>query len=209
MTSRSSLSLGLDAIRYAGGVNSLDNFARSWTRAASYFEIAPSRQSYVPASGIGRDEESPEDSSAIDDDYDEYQSDHDATPTQYGFPRPGVDGAVNSVGSYGSFANPPNRYGTVNMSHTGLPIGRLGQVMRPAAGMYAQRSRGDLPATVVGVPDKEREPLLVKTVRSEEGKVEVVIVGQSTLPQTVFNSVNVLIGIGLLSLPLGLRYSGW
>lgn len=95
------------------------------------------------------------------------------------------------------------------MSHTGLPIGRLGQVMRPAADLYAQQQRGNLPAAVVGAPDKEREPLLVKTVRSEEGKVEVVIVGQSTLPQTVFNSVNVLIGIGLLSLPLGLRYSGW
>lgn len=95
------------------------------------------------------------------------------------------------------------------MSHTGLPIGRLGQATRPAAGLYTQQLRGDLPAAVVGVPDKEREPLLVKTVRSEEGKVEVVIVGQSTLPQTVFNSVNVLIGIGLLSLPLGLRYSGW
>lgn len=81
--------------------------------------------------------------------------------------------------------------------------------MRPAADLYVQQLRGDLPAEVVGVPDKEREPLLVKTVRSEEGKVEVVIVGQSTLPQTVFNSVNVLIGIGLLSLPLGLRYSGW
>lgn len=95
------------------------------------------------------------------------------------------------------------------MSHTGLPIGRLGQTMRPAAELYVQQLRGDLPAAVVGVPDKEREPLLVKTVRSDEGKVEVVIVGQSTLPQTVFNSVNVLIGIGLLSLPLGLRYSGW
>lgn len=95
------------------------------------------------------------------------------------------------------------------MAHTGLPIGRLGQAMRPAADLYVQQLRGDLPAEVVGVPDKEREPLLVKTVRSEEGKVEVVVVGQSTLPQTVFNSVNVLIGIGLLSLPLGLRYSGW
>jgi len=35
------------------------------------------------------------------------------------------------------------------------------------------------------------------------------VVGQSTLPQTVFNSVNVLIGVGILSLPLGMKYSGW
>lgn len=33
--------------------------------------------------------------------------------------------------------------------------------------------------------------------------------GQSTLPQTIFNSSNVLIGVGMLSLPLGVRYAGW
>lgn len=58
-------------------------------------------------------------------------------------------------------------------------------------------------------PDKERETLLVKRVEREDGTVVGVVVGQSTLPQTVFNSVNVLIGVGLLSLPLGLKYSGW
>ena len=35
------------------------------------------------------------------------------------------------------------------------------------------------------------------------------MVGQSTLPQTIFNSVNVLIGVGLLALPLAMQYSGW
>jgi vesicular inhibitory amino acid transporter len=58
-------------------------------------------------------------------------------------------------------------------------------------------------------PDKETETLLVKRVEREDGRVVEVVVGQSTLPQTVFNSVNVLIGVGLLSLPLGLKYSGW
>lgn len=58
-------------------------------------------------------------------------------------------------------------------------------------------------------PDKEREPLLVKRVEREDGKVVNVVVGQSTLPQTIFNSVNVLIGVGLLSLPLGIKYAGW
>ncbi|CDR45624.1 CYFA0S19e01068g1_1 [Cyberlindnera fabianii] len=41
------------------------------------------------------------------------------------------------------------------------------------------------------------------------GKVVTVIAGQSTAPQTVFNSVNVLIGIGLLALPLGFSHAGW
>lgn len=57
--------------------------------------------------------------------------------------------------------------------------------------------------------DPEREPLLVKQVQREDGTRENIIVGQSTVPQTVFNSVNVLIGVGLLSLPLGIKYAGW
>jgi len=58
-------------------------------------------------------------------------------------------------------------------------------------------------------PDKEREPLLVKQVEEDDGRIVNVVVGQSTLPQTIFNSVNVLIGVGLLALPLAMRYSGW
>lgn len=33
--------------------------------------------------------------------------------------------------------------------------------------------------------------------------------GQSSLLQTVFNSTNVLLGVGLLSLPLGIKHAGW
>lgn len=33
--------------------------------------------------------------------------------------------------------------------------------------------------------------------------------GSSTAPQTIFNGINTLIGIGILSLPLGLCYAGW
>lgn len=59
------------------------------------------------------------------------------------------------------------------------------------------------------VPSKETEPLLVKVIEQKDGQRVQIVVGQSTLPQTVFNSVNVLIGVGLLSLPMGLKYSGW
>ncbi|KAK5134824.1 hypothetical protein LTR08_006056 [Meristemomyces frigidus] len=58
-------------------------------------------------------------------------------------------------------------------------------------------------------PDKEREPLLVKQIQEEDGKVVNIVVGQSTLPQTIFNSVNVLIGVGLLALPLAMKLAGW
>lgn len=60
-----------------------------------------------------------------------------------------------------------------------------------------------------GLGDPDREPLLLKHVQREDGTQEDVIVGQSTVPQTIFNSVNVLIGIGLLSLPLAMKQAGW
>lgn len=57
--------------------------------------------------------------------------------------------------------------------------------------------------------DDEREPLLITKVRRDDGTEAEVIVGQSTLPQTIFNSSNTLVGVGILSLPLGIKYAGW
>ncbi|XBW35645.1 hypothetical protein QEN19_001218 [Hanseniaspora menglaensis] len=53
--------------------------------------------------------------------------------------------------------------------------------------------------------------ILVQKLKSEKlnNKTVIKLVGQSTQPQTIFNSVNVLIGIGVFALPLGLKYSGW
>ncbi|OHF00092.1 transmembrane amino acid transporter [Colletotrichum orchidophilum] len=58
------------------------------------------------------------------------------------------------------------------------------------------------------VPDGENMPILVKEVE-QDGKIVLAVEGQSTLPQTIFNSINVLIGVGLLSLPMGIKYAGW
>ena len=76
--------------------------------------------------------------------------------------------------------------------------------MRHAARLFKQQQ-------VKGAtgPDKEREPLMVKKIQEDDGKVVHVVIGRSTLPQTIFNSVNVLVGVGLLALPLALQYSGW
>lgn len=57
--------------------------------------------------------------------------------------------------------------------------------------------------------EEDREPLLTRKIQRDDGTEAEVIVGQSTLPQTIFNSSNVLIGVGMLSLPLGIRYAGW
>ncbi|SCV03567.1 LAMI_0H09208g1_1 [Lachancea mirantina] len=53
------------------------------------------------------------------------------------------------------------------------------------------------------------DSIILKQVETKDGKTVTVLAGQSTAPQTIFNSVNVLIGIGLFALPLGLKYSGW
>jgi vesicular inhibitory amino acid transporter len=99
-------------------------------------------------------------------------------------------------------------YGSLSsLARGAIPIEMLDDsASRHAADLFAEQQQSMLQREPT---DKEREPLLVKTVSTEEGVVQRVIVGQSTLPQTVFNSVNVLIGVGLLSLPLGLMYSGW
>lgn len=55
----------------------------------------------------------------------------------------------------------------------------------------------------------ETHSIIIKQVERKDGKVVNVLAGQSTAPQTIFNSINVLIGIGLFALPLGLRYAGW
>ena len=51
--------------------------------------------------------------------------------------------------------------------------------------------------------------IIIKKIQDKDGKVLSVIAGQSTAPQTIFNSINVLIGLGLLALPLGLKHAGW
>lgn len=57
--------------------------------------------------------------------------------------------------------------------------------------------------------DEERLPLLTKQYTRTDGTYTDLVPGYSSLPQTIFNSANVLIGISILSLPLGLLYAGW
>ena len=58
-------------------------------------------------------------------------------------------------------------------------------------------------------PDKERQPLLAAHAELDNSEMIQGVLGQSTLSQTVVNSVNVLVGVGLLSLPLGFKHAGW
>jgi solute carrier family 32 (vesicular inhibitory amino acid transporter) len=235
---RSSLADRVHALRSAGGANSFDNFARSWQRAAGFYEVVPVRHSFRVTES---DEEDGQD----------YQR-----------------GSVDSPMAQRSLLREQLESGEGRTSDEALeeaeddletprPLAReqsrdyIGREQSPLLGERASRLRGDsilaiepqlaspfggsygstwssLSARVnepsmrhagrlfrqqqmtgTSEPDKEREPLLVKQIQEEDGKVVNVVVGQSTLPQTIFNSVNVLVGVGLLALPLAMRYAGW
>ncbi|KAK8049259.1 Vacuolar amino acid transporter 1 [Apiospora phragmitis] len=97
------------------------------------------------------------------------------------------------VGSFSSYRS----YGTVDSNVTRQSMAHAGELWR-----QQQEAGAD-------VPEGGRPAILVKEVEQEDGKIVLAVSGQSTLPQTVVNSTNVLIGVGLLSLPIGLKYAGW
>jgi vesicular inhibitory amino acid transporter len=191
--------------RFAGGPNSIDHFARSWQRAACFPEVIPRRSSFAAArpdeewaSGWNEDLASRSSLSARqeadytrpllhgDDEGDGGNTDH----SKRGFPSTAIlsSSLDRSLGT---------SYGTISS--------RVSEATRRNAIQFHREQVTHRNATVV--PDGE--PLLVKQIQHDDGTRESVIVGQSTVPQTVFNSVNVLIGVGLLSLPLAMKYAGW
>ncbi|KAI9677642.1 MAG: hypothetical protein M1817_006597 [Caeruleum heppii] len=221
---RSSLSMRIDTIRHAGGPNSIENFARSWQRAAGFYELSFGTEPQHPPNDVASDhghfrratedhappqrsllraqlereasyqdtrkdvEDAPEaGSSRIPDDPKQPDSPHSDDELLSVAPHLASPFGASLGTSYGTLAN---RINNASLRHAG----RLFQEQQRAGSQE---------------PDKEREPLLVKRVEREDGKLVAVVVGQSTLPQTIFNSVNVLIGIGLLALPMGLKYAGW
>ena len=213
----------LSSVAQAGGPNSIENFARSWSRAAAFIEIPPSRPSFVVDEGEGDsslgsrrsgepispaetrgllrqqlERQGTESSPIIDEDsvtpQEETPETREATHGPHErsnlFERaPYLNSPFAS--SYGGV------YGSISSRTNESPMRHAGKLFRE------QQNTGSLD------PDKEEQPLLVKVVEQKDGKKIQVVVGQSTLPQTVFNSINVLIGVGLLSLPLGLKQSGW
>lgn len=214
----------LNALAHVGGVNSIENFARSWQRAAGFAEIPPRQPSFIFAdeeeeSGGARisDEEGshgeyrsllrqqldPDDApeSVFDDNASSAQFEDDSSDWD-GIARPARGRGQRITGQAPYLASP------FASKYDGL-YGSLSSRVNPSSLRHADRLFHEQQVGGIQDPDKEQEPLLIKRVEREDGKLVQVVVGQSTLPQTVFNSVNVLIGVGLLSLPLGFRYSGW
>ena len=216
----------INSLAQVGGVNSLENFARSWSRAAGFVEITPQKPSFVveeqryddlenagrsdvqPSSGGSRsllrqqlEREGTSSEAVLDQHPSPYQDDEEESHLRE-VARSTPNGAGDILGRAPYLASPfASSYGGLYGS---LSSRTNDSSMRHAADLYhKQQVKGRQE------PDKEQEPLILHVIEQKDGKRIQIVVGRSTLPQTVFNSVNVLIGVGLLSLPLGLKYSGW
>lgn len=227
----SSVSNRLAAMADLGGPNSFRSFARSWQRAASFAEVIPRRPSFVYASEQSGDEieygrsvvegrsvpqsgllrqhlneagtgSSQAATSASTDDFRarerkaldaEMAGALGATPSSRSsiFAVPPHLSSPSVVGSYGSYT----QYGT---------IGGARRRSRPSFGGVEAAEDVNEEDPALG----EEQPILIKEVKQGD-KVVYTVDGQSTLPQSIFNSINAIIGVGLLSLPLAFKMSGW
>ena len=216
----------ISSLAQAGGVNSIENFSRSWQRAAAFPEITPVRHSFIvseqeqeqnerrPPSEertptqhrslirqqLEREGTSPENAVQDESTAAEHIDDESSDPQAAVNPKDDRESDV--------FAQAPYLASPFASSYGGL-YGSLSSRVNESSKRDAGRLFQEQQISGVQDPDKERQPLLLKKVEREDGKIIHVVIGQSTLPQTVFNSVNVLIGVGLLSLPLGIKYAGW
>lgn len=205
-------STSFSRIRQAGGVNSIDNFARSWQRAAHFPEALLRRSSYVAAADSDDDEwtTTAEGVSGSPSNRQSERSpllagDNEVGPSYNDFggqspPRRGLP----STGLLGSSMDNRYQYGTSCSTISS----RVSDAARRHAIQLHREQQLALPE-VTDVHHNNEESLLVKRIQDEEGKRQNVVVGRSTVPQTTFNSVNVLIGVGLLSLPLAMKQAGW
>ncbi|ODQ68655.1 hypothetical protein NADFUDRAFT_81536 [Nadsonia fulvescens var. elongata DSM 6958] len=157
----SALEVPFGSLLHAGGVNSLDRFASSFTRAQSFHVLDPmnsfQRERSVSTTFTHTDDEE-------------------------------AQGPFSPHSRYFEDAIDDDDASFIDNTHLLSPENK-----------FVERRM-----TV------SNEPQLVVRVEEEtDGKFVAVVEGQSTAPQTIFNSVNLLIGIGLLSLPLGFKYTGW
>ncbi|KAG9249196.1 transmembrane amino acid transporter protein-domain-containing protein [Calycina marina] len=243
---RSSITVRLNALAHVGGVNSIDNFARSWTRAANFLEVTPRQPALILSSddsGSFRTEEDainygrldaegsrvPRTSllrahleassaeNAVEDDYYLPGSDpntprplghRDLEHKQLGYD-PSLQSSIresrSSVRGSNSIFNIQPHLATPQIGSYGTSYGTITSAcldrspMAQAGKLWREQHDQGL---------NEREPLIVKEVE-QDGHIVFAVAGQSTLPQTILNSTNVLIGVGLLSLPMGIKYAGW
>ncbi|KAL2412740.1 Vacuolar amino acid transporter 1 [Exophiala dermatitidis] len=224
----SSISKRFDSLRHMGGPNSIDNFAKSLQRAAGFREITPVRRNSISAPGDEEEagEEHPEPSTAQQNrsllrqqlnayhiqqgNEEALQDDQPETeePTEESRLLPGDNHEIHKY----TIESPSS--GPLLASQLGTSYGSISSRLTPAARRRASiliaeqeetnRRAREHPEDFKDEPHRELEREVLP-----DGEVITRTVGESTVPMTVFNSTNVLIGVGILALPLGVKYSGW
>ena len=219
-----------NSIRQLGGVNSIDNFMNSFQRAATFNEITPVRRASVSLSNAEDEEEvQPEglprrpqlksmlteqmlgaepqsqsssdtirpgndDENALDPQTSERTSLLHVPSNQPSFSiRSRIDSEQPLGVSYGSISS------------------RLSQSARRRASILIQQQI-EASQRAKQLPDEDKDTFIERPVVVEttpDGEIIERIVGESTVPMTIFNSTNVMIGVGILALPLAVHYSGW
>ncbi|KAL7945727.1 transmembrane amino acid transporter domain-containing protein [Trichoderma barbatum] len=234
---RSSVTDRLAAMADVGGVNSFRSFARSWQRAAAFPEVIPRRPSFVFSADQQMDGEDLEYSISHDNFGDGGFGRHSDGSPRMGSPFAGSSNDV--VESHGreregkaldvemasgalpaTFSSHSSIFGTSPYLATPSIIGSYGSYRsygtiggpslirhRPSIVRAPGQAEGEA-AQEEDAAYGEEQPILVKEVK-QGNKVVLTVDGQSTLPQSVFNSINAIIGVGLLSLPLAFKMSGW
>lgn len=241
----------IGSLAQVGGVNSIENFARSWTRAAAFPEAAPQKHSMIlpdddeqrrhdvveygrkdanygpPRASLLRAHFEAEDLEETPDANDYNPSNRTRNPsTEPLIPSSMTRGHRQSHSGFSSRRGSTVRLLATNDASVHERI-RRGSSLAPHSHIPLPGSYGTSYGTVHQAGHKspmseaneiwkgeqkvlagEHQPLLVKEVE-QDGHMILVVEGQSTLPQTVFNSTNCLIGVGILSLPLGIQYAGW
>jgi solute carrier family 32 (vesicular inhibitory amino acid transporter) len=205
----------------------MDNFARSWQRAAGFREITPVRRSSVSmqqgdgaedglgqmdgpsqtksllrqqfeaAGGHGQHE------SAVQDTNGEQAAANERTRLLQPSTKPSIGDSLRIRASVAgsSFGQ---SYGSISSRLTAT-------AQRRASILIDQRREASMRALEDDDSEykAELEQQHIEQEVRPDGEVIERICGESTMPQTIFNSVNVLIGVGILALPLAVRLSGW
>ena len=221
-------------LRQMGGPNSIDNFARSWQRAANYREITPVRRNSVsvedgeegeePTDGRRSQGPSPQQKSLLKQQF-EAAGGHginesaiqDTIPEQseptertglLQSPAPGNKHHHHVPSSTSFRSSIPNSY---SQSYGSISTRLTPAAQRRASILIEERREASMRA-LEGDDDEYKAELAQQITEQEvrpDGEVIERVVGESTVPMTIFNSTNVLIGVGILALPLGVKHSGW
>ena len=152
-----------------------------------------------PRRGSARDDFRARDGKALEDELEAAPLATSPSSRSNIFSIPPLLAAPPLIGSYGSYGTMGGGFRRARASSSQSVGGRLS--ISNGQGTGSGDEEDDI---ALG----EHEPILVKEIKQGD-RVVLAVEGQSTLPQSIFNSINAIIGVGMLSLPLAFKMTGW